>query len=419
MMKRTEKLRGLAALMLASLIVIPVLPAEATFPGGNGLIVFVSDRDGDSDIYTMDPDGTGVAQLTTNTVDDGSPAFSADGTRITFASTRDGNWEIYTMNADGTGVTRLTTSVFHQDVAASWSPDGSKIVWRRDYYPPEPCTSEADLWIMNADGSSPMPLVCGPGFDGEGVFSPDGTKIAFARCTVFGICNAEIYVRDVGGAQGSETRITFNSAQEGGLDWQSLDATAPTITITTPANGAQYILGSTVHADYSCDDPGGSGVATCAGPVADGAPIDTASVGAKSFTVNATDNAGNPSSSTHTYTVVYDFEGFFSPVDNLPVLNSVKAGSSVPVRFSLNGDQGLSIFAAGYPKSETIACDSTAPVDGVEETVSAGSTGLTYDASLDEYRYVWRTSRPWTGTCRQLVVKLADGNSYRANFKLK
>jgi hypothetical protein len=47
---------------------------------------------------------------------------------------------------------------------------------------------------------------------------------------------------------------------------------------------------------------------------------------------------------------------------------------------------------AGYPKSEVIACDSTAPVDGVEETVTAGSSGLSYGASLDEYRYVWKTS---------------------------
>ena len=59
----------------------------------------------------------------------------------------------------------------------------------------------------------------------------------------------------------------------------------------------------------------------------------------------------------------YNFSGFFQPVDNLPTLNMVKAGSAIPVKFSLGGEQGLDIFEAAYPKSQTISCDSTAPVD--------------------------------------------------------
>ena len=60
-------------------------------------------------------------------------------------------------------------------------------------------------------------------------------------------------------------------------------------------------------------------------------------------------------------------------MDNLPTFNSIKAGSAVPVKFSLAGDQGLGIVAADYPKSETIACNSTAPVDGIEETSTPGT----------------------------------------------
>ena len=115
----------------------------------------------------------------------------------------------------------------------------------------------------------------------------------------------------------------------------------------------------------------------------------------------------------------YAFDGFRSPVDGLPTLNSMKAGAAVPVKFSLGGDHGLDIFAAGYPRSQVVACDSAAPVDGVEQTLSAGGSGLTYDASIDLYTYVWKTDKSWAGTCRQLVLMLADGSTARANFKFK
>ena len=68
--------------------------------------------------------------------------------------------------------------------------------------------------------------------------------------------------------------------------------------------------------------------------------------------------------------VSYAFSGFFQPVDNLPTFNKTKPGKSIPIRFSLGGDKGLDIFESGYPKSEPIACDSTAPVDGIEQTTT-------------------------------------------------
>ena len=91
----------------------------------------------------------------------------------------------------------------------------------------------------------------------------------------------------------------------------------------------------------------------------------------------------------------------------------------MPVKFSLGSNYGLGIFAAGYPKSQTIACDSTAPVDGIEETMTAGGSSLSYDATSNTYKYVWKTEKAWAGTCRQLVLKLADGTFQRANFKFK
>jgi probable HAF family extracellular repeat protein len=108
------------------------------------------------------------------------------------------------------------------------------------------------------------------------------------------------------------------------------------------------------------------------------------------------------------------FDGVYQPVDNLPTLNKTKPGKTIPIRFSLGGDKGLDIFADGYPKSEPIPCDSTATVDGVEETVT-GKGGLSYNASTDTYEYAWATSSTSSG-CRQFVMKLKDGTVHRANF---
>lgn len=115
----------------------------------------------------------------------------------------------------------------------------------------------------------------------------------------------------------------------------------------------------------------------------------------------------------------FQFSGFFQPVDNPPTINVANAGSAVPVNFSLNGNQGLDIFEVGYPKSQAIACDTTSSLDVLEETVTAGSSSLSYDPSTDQYTYVWKTNKMWANTCRQLVVKLNDGSSHVANFNFK
>jgi hypothetical protein len=199
------------------------------------------------------------------------------------------------------------------------------------------------------------------------------------------------------------------------------DRTAPVIDITAPENGANYLLGQRVYAAYSCaDEQGGSGLKSCVGDVSNGAAIDTGTVGPKSFTVRAEDNAGNVATMTIHYGVVYDFAGFFEPIDNTDangqyILNVVKAGSAIPVKFSLHGNQGLAIFASEYPRSQAIACDPTAETAGIEETVTAGSSALTYDATADQYVYVWKTDKSWRG-CRQLVVTFTDGTSHRADF---
>jgi hypothetical protein len=115
----------------------------------------------------------------------------------------------------------------------------------------------------------------------------------------------------------------------------------------------------------------------------------------------------------------YFFTGFFQPVDNLPVVNMVKAGSAVPIKFSLGANFGLNILTVGSPGSGPIPCSSTDPVDTIETTVTAGNSSLSYDPTSNQYTYVWKTQSAWANTCRQLVVSFADGTTQRANFKFK
>jgi hypothetical protein len=115
----------------------------------------------------------------------------------------------------------------------------------------------------------------------------------------------------------------------------------------------------------------------------------------------------------------FDFEGFFAPVEPPPTLNAVKAGSSVPLKFSLGGDKGLAILAAGFPMSVEFDC-ATHELKGARvATKTAGKSGLTYDASTGQYSYAWKTDKALAGECRALVVKLTDSTWHMAAFHFK
>jgi hypothetical protein len=108
----------------------------------------------------------------------------------------------------------------------------------------------------------------------------------------------------------------------------------------------------------------------------------------------------------------YDFSGFFQPIDNLPTVNVAKAGSALPVKFRLGGDQGLDIFRAGYPRATTVSCATSAPTDVIETTVTAGGSSLKYDSTANQYSYVWTSSSNWAGTCVQFELGLNDGSTH-------
>jgi len=104
------------------------------------------------------------------------PVPQAGSSKIVFTSNRDGNAEIYSMNADGSSLSRLTVNDFNDD-HPRWSPDGTKILFQSDRDNPE--TGNADIYIMNANGSGQTRLTTDAADDSAAVWSPDGTKLVF------------------------------------------------------------------------------------------------------------------------------------------------------------------------------------------------------------------------------------------------
>jgi hypothetical protein len=197
-----------------------------------------------------------------------------------------------------------------------------------------------------------------------------------------------------------------------------IDLTPPVVTVTGVSNGASYPLGSVPTAGCTTTDAL-SGVQTMAASAVSGGNPD----GTGAFTATcsgALDQAGNPAAPVSvSYTVTplaYPFSGFFQPVDNPPTVNTVKAGSAIPIKFSLGGDRGLAIFAPGSPTSRPVSCSTSAPVDSIEQTTTAGTSSLSYDPITQQYTYVWKTDKAWAKTCRVFTFTLTDGTTHTANF---
>jgi hypothetical protein len=120
---------------------------------------------------------------------------------------------------------------------------------------------------------------------------------------------------------------------------------------------------------------------------------------------------------TLVYGPPYTFGGFLPPIDPSAV-NVVKAGSAVPIQFSLGGDLGVSIFASNSPSFQPTNCNAFQPSSMVVDTVTAGGSSLAYDATTNLYTYVWKTGKSLAKTCGQLILQFNDGSvPYTASFQ--
>lgn len=115
--------------------------------------------------------------------------------------------------------------------------------------------------------------------------------------------------------------------------------------------------------------------------------------------------------------LAYGFEGFGPPVANPPAVNTPRAGSSVPFKFSLSGDLGLDVLF-GTPTSAGAACDWSSAGAPAAAQASDG-IGLQYDSVSGTYTWAWKTAKPWAGTCRVFELTLDDGTYRTARFAFK
>ena len=181
-----------------------VLERDGTGVGNQGgTIAFVSERDGNEEIYVMNADGSNQRNISNNSSADRAPAWSPDGTQIAFVSNRDGNFQIYVMNADGTNLRKISNSSRSLSSPA-WSPDGTQIAY--DVF--------LQIYVMDADGSNQRNISNNSLEARDPAWSPDGTQIAFVSNRDDN-SNAQIYVMD---ADGSNQRNIFTSS----LDFSTL-----------------------------------------------------------------------------------------------------------------------------------------------------------------------------------------------------
>ncbi|HET7855464.1 MAG TPA: hypothetical protein VFL41_03310 [Gaiellaceae bacterium] len=201
--------------VMAAIVATTGMSASSTPAVRNGLIVFVSKRDGDAELFTIRPDGGGLRRLTRNRVADMCPAWSPGGRLLAFARARSrAPWgsDLFVMRADGRGLRRVLRSP-GSDNCPSWSPDGRRLAFHRGVMAVEPKDRVQDIFTVGVDGRGVRRLTT----EGDS-YKPSwssGNRIAWHyRATL-------IYYNDIFTMKpdGSDRRRLTDSANNDDPDW--------------------------------------------------------------------------------------------------------------------------------------------------------------------------------------------------------
>jgi virginiamycin B lyase len=197
----------------------------------------------------------------------------------------------------------------------------------------------------------------------------------------------------------------------------------PTVSITTPANGAKYTLNQSLASSFMCTPFTPLTITSCVDQnnKPSGWTVDTSTVGSHTLTVTATDSAGQTGTAAATYTVDYAFSGFLAPLAGPPTVNMGKAGRTYPVQFQLTDANGKLVSLLPAVQSITYASIGCRALSGdPTNTLAAAATGgtsLRYDSTTNDYVYNWQT--PGSAGCYRLYLTLNSGQVFPADLQLK
>lgn len=204
---------ALAIAVFTHATVAPVDDASARPAQAGSLVAFQSDRDGDSEIWVVSDNGSGLRRLTNNKDADATPAWTPDGESIIFASSRRGNWDLWRMDADGGNPVQLTFTK-GDEFDPVVSPDGRRVAYESD------ALGNWDIYVLDLRTRQAENLSQSVRRDQDPTWSPDedssSARIAFT--TVFGRRNADLYfVRT--DAPGRVQPIVTGSTNDGDANW--------------------------------------------------------------------------------------------------------------------------------------------------------------------------------------------------------
>ncbi len=366
----------------------PVTVANSTVPNAAGwnnsdVNILLEASDGE--------DGSGVQDIT----------YSATGTQSISQTTVSGASANFIITAEGETV----ISYFATDNAGNTEAAQTLIIKIDKLAPSVACGSADAAWHAN-DVSIPCTAndgVSGLADSGDGSFNlttsvQANTETASASTDSRTVCD-----------------VADNCATAGPVSGNKIDKKAPTITITTPSTSAVYLLNQAVAANFTCND-GGSGVGTCAGPVAHGSNIDTASAGSKTFTVNATDQVGNTAApQSVSYSVGY---GVVALYDQTKVH---KSGSTVPIKIQIVDANGVNYSSASSLVQAISVTLISANSAGTPEDAGNSNPDLNfrYDASLGGYIFNLQTTGYAAGTYELHFVVAGDTTDHVVQFRIR
>lgn len=367
---------------------------------------------------------TDVVEAYDAATDSWAPRASLPATRRAHAVALAGNGKIYSIGG-GTSGSAVTSKLFEYDAGTdSWATKADNNIPRAAS---AASAANGKVYAIGGVTVQTSPYVCSAAveeYDPATDTWSTKTSMPTARCFLGAATalNGKIYA--VGGfADSGPSPLATVEEYDPVADVWTTKTSMPTargrLALVTASNGRLYAIGGGTNSslpfatveeyDPTTDTWSSQTALTVAredlGAAVSGARIYAIGSGGASGVLGTNEEGAS----------LYNFAGFFQPVD-MDAVNRAKAGSAIPVKFSLGSDEGLDIFAAGYPRSVRYTCGVSIG-DDIEETVTAGASSLVYDALTDRYTYVWKTDKAWAGTCRELQVRFDDGTTRTAKFQ--